>query len=117
LWEIAIELDGKYTRRGYGPRSIRLYLNEIRRITGKETFRALVEADNIPSQKCFEKLGAQLVGLCSGAVLKTDAEKERFEEKNLDLIDEHMVGLAERLGTEPRKLLSHVLDYRLRCPL
>jgi RimJ/RimL family protein N-acetyltransferase len=117
LWEIAIELDGKYTRQGYGPHSIRLYLNEIRRITGKDAFRALVEVDNIPSQRCFEKLGAQLVGLCNGAVLKTDAEKERFEARNLDLIDAHMIGLAERLKTEPRKLLSHILDYRLTCPL
>jgi RimJ/RimL family protein N-acetyltransferase len=117
LWEIAIELDGKYTSQGYGSRSIRLYLNEIRRITGKDTFRALIEADNIPSQKCFEKLGAQLVGLCSSAVLLTDDEKERFEARNLDLIGAHMIGLAERLKIEPRKLLSHVLDYRLTCPL
>jgi L-amino acid N-acyltransferase YncA len=117
LWEIAIELDGKYTSQGYGPRSIQLYLNKIWRITGKNTFRALIEADNIPSQKCFEKLGAQLVGLCSSAVLLTDDEKERFEARNLDLIDAHMIGLAERLKIEPRKLLSHVLDYRLTCPL
>ena len=57
LWEIAIELDEKHTRRGFGPRSIQLYLNEIQRITGKMEFRAVVEVDNIPSQKCFEKLG------------------------------------------------------------
>jgi RimJ/RimL family protein N-acetyltransferase len=117
LWEIAIELDGKYTRQGYGPHSVRLYLNELQRITGKDAFRALVEVDNIPSQRCFEKLGAHLVGLCSGAVLKTDDEKERFEARNLSLIDAHMMRLAERLGTELRKLLSHVLDYRLTCPL
>jgi RimJ/RimL family protein N-acetyltransferase len=117
LWEIAIEIDGKYTHQGYGSRSIRLYLNEIQRITGKDAFRALVEVDNIPSQECFEKLGAQLVGLCDSVVLKTDDEKERFEERNLDLIDAHMFALAERLGIEPRKLLSHVLDYRLKCPL
>lgn len=117
LWEIAIELDEKYTRQGFGPRSLRLYLNELQCITNKTEFRALVEVDNVPSQKCFEKIGAKLVGLCDGVVLKTDDEKERFEEKNLDLIDTHMVRLAERLGVEPRKLLSHVLDYRLMCPL
>lgn len=117
LWEIAIELDKTYIRQGYGLRSIRLYLNEIQRITDKAEFRALVEVDNIPSQKCFERLQAKLVGLCDSAVLKTDDERKRFEERNLDLIDAHMVGLAERLGVEPRKLLSHVLDYRLMCPL
>jgi hypothetical protein len=92
-------------------------LNEIQRITDKDAFRALVEVDNIPSQKCFEKLDAQLVGLCDSVVLKTDDEKERFEERNLDLIDGYIIALADRLGIEPRKLLSHVLDYRLKCPL
>ena len=117
LWEIAIELDAKHTRRGLGPQSICLYLNEIQRLTGKGEFRARVEVDNLPSQKCFERLGAELIGLCDSVVLKIDDEKKRFEEKNLSLIDKHMMGLAERLGVEPRKLLSHVLDYQLKCPL
>ena len=117
LWEIAIELDEKYTRQGFGPQSIRLYLNEVQRITGRSAFKAVVEVDNLPSQKCFEKLGATLVGLCDSVVLKTDDEKERFEKRNLDLIDAHMIELAEQLGVEPKKLLSHVLEYRLHCPL
>ncbi len=117
LWEIAIELDGKSLHQGFGSRSIPLYLNEIHRITGKAEFQARVETDNIPSQRCFEKIGANLVGLCDSVVLKTEAEKLRFEERHLDLIDTHMTGLANRLGIEPRKLLSHVLDYRLTCPL
>jgi RimJ/RimL family protein N-acetyltransferase len=117
LWEVAIELDRKYTHQGYGAHSIRLFLNEMQRITGKNEFRAVIDVDNIASQKCFEKLGAQLVGLCNGPVLKLPEEKERFEERNLDLIDAHMIELAEHLGAEPRKLLSHVLDYRLICPL
>lgn len=117
LWEIAIELDGKYTHQGFGPQGIRLYLNEIQRITGKSKFMAAVEADNIPSQKCFERLGAKLVGLRSSIVLKTDEEKERFEQKNLNLITAHIIELAKRLDVAPRKLLSHVLEYRLNCPL
>lgn len=111
LWEIAIELDEKHTRQGFGPKSIRLYLNEVQHITGRTEFKAVVEVDNIPSQKCFERLGADLVGLCDSVVLKTDDEKERFEERHLELIDAHMIELSERLGVEPRKLLSHVLDY------
>lgn len=117
IWELAIELDKQHTQRGLGPQSIVPFLNEISRITGKTKFTAKIEADNIPSQKCFEQLGAKLVGLCDGPILKTQEEKERFEEGHLELIDEHIRDIANRLGTEPRKLLSHVLDYRMECPL
>lgn len=117
LWEIAIELDGQSTQKGFGPRSIRLFLNEIHRRTGKAEYQALVEADNLPSQKCFDRLGAELKGLCNGPILKLEEEKTRFEERNLHLIDDNMKELAVRLGVEPRKLLSHVLDYRIHCPL
>ncbi len=117
IWEVAIELDGKYTHQGFGSRSLRLYLNEIQRRTGVGQFRAVVEVDNIPSQRCFEGLGAKLVGLCDSFVLKTEDEKKRFEERNLHLISANMITLAERIGEEPRKLLSHFLDYRIKCPL
>ena len=56
LWEIAIELDAKYTQRGLGPQSIRLYLNEIQRITGKGEFRAKVEVDKIGRASCRERV-------------------------------------------------------------
>lgn len=117
IWEIAIELDGQFTHKGYGLRSIRLFLNELYRITGKAEYRALVETDNFPSQKCFEKLGSRLLGLCTGPILKLEEEKKRFEDNNLNLISDNMKELAVRLGVEPRKLLSHVLDYRIKCPL
>lgn len=117
IWELAIELDKQYTQHGLGPRSIVLFLNEVSLITGKTKFKAKVEADNIPSQKCFEKIGSKLIGLCNGPILKLEEEKERFEENNLNLIDANMNELADRLGVEPRKLLSHVLEYRMTCPL
>lgn len=117
IWELAIELDKQYTQRGLGPRSIVLFLNEISRITGKTTFKAKVEADNIPSQKCFERIGAALVGLSDGPLLKTPEEKEQFEGKNLNLIDDNIRAIADRLAVEPRKLLSHVLEYHMECPL
>lgn len=116
-WEIAIELEEKHTRRGLGPQSIRLFLNEVHRITGHEEFRAVVETDNTPSQKCFERLGARLVGLVNSPILKLEDEKRRFEDTHLDLIDDNLIALAARLGVEPRVLLSHVLNYRLTCPL
>lgn len=117
IWEIAIELDGRFTHHGFGSRGIQLFLNEIHRITGKSEYQALVETDNLPSQKCFEKLGARLIGLCNGPILKLEEKKKRFEERNLNLIDDNMKKLAIRLEIEPRMLLSHVLDYRLTCPL
>lgn len=117
IWELAIELDRQYTQRGLGPMSIVLFLNEVSRLTGKIAFKAWVEADNIPSQKCFEKIGAVLIGLCDGPLLKTPEDKERFEEGHLDLVDDHIRCISEILGVEPRKLLSHVLDYRMECPL
>lgn len=116
-WEIAAELAEKYTKRGLGPKSIRLFLNEVHRITGHKEFRAIVETDNVPSQKCVERLGARLVGLVNGSILKLEDEKRRFEDTHLYLIDDNVKALAARLGVEPRMLLSHVLDYRFVCPI
>ena len=117
IWELAIELDKQHTQHGFGPRSIMLFLNKVSCITGKTEFNAKVETDNIPSQKCFERIGAELVGLCDGPILKSEEEKSRFEENNMNLLGENMSELATRLGVEPRKLLSHVLEYRMTCPL
>ena len=45
--------------------------------------------------------------------LTITVEAEKFEEEHLDEITEHMRELADELMVEPRKLLSHVLDYRI----
>lgn len=37
---------------------------------------------------------------------------EAFEKKNLDKITDRMIYLAQKIQVEPRKMLSHVLDYR-----
>ena len=117
LWQLAVELDGQYINQGIGSRSIKLYLNEITRITGRTLFRATIFPDNIQSQKCVEKIGGKLVGLCIGGYVRLPEEQARFEEEILHLIDDIIQELADRLGVKPRKLLSHVLDYRLECPL
>ena len=65
----------------------------------------------------MESLGGRLFGLCNGVVPMTEEEKTRFEERNLHLIDVQITRLAERMGVEPRKLLSHAVEYRLECPL
>ena len=37
----------------------------------------------------------------------------RCEEENMDAIDDKLMIVAEKFGVEPRKLLSHVLEYKL----
>ena len=117
IWEIGIELDRQHTQRGFGPRSIRLFLNELQLITGQSEYKAIVKANNYPFQKCLGNLGATFVRLCDGPILKLQEEKEKFEDRNLHLIDDSIKRLAVQLGVEPRKLLSHVLEYRMTCPL
>ena len=38
---------------------------------------------------------------------------EQIEEENLDCINDELVDVAGIFGVEPRKLLSHVLEYSL----
>ena len=113
IWEIAIELDQDHCYQGIGTSSIRLFLSEIHRITGKEQFQSVVEVDNLPCQRCMEKLSAQLVGLCENKIFRTEEERLRFENENIERINEHIITLTKRLGVEPRTLLSHLLDYRI----
>lgn len=116
VWEIAIELDQKHVHQGYGSHSVRLFLNTISHITGKTEFQAKVDADNIPSQNCFEKLG-KLVGVCPSGFPMTPEEEEKMIQRSRHLINAHMIELAAQLGVAPEKLLVNVLDYRMECPL
>ena len=60
----------------------------------------------------MRKIEAKLVGSYNLA-FDTEEEAKIFEEENLELITEHMWTLAKELDVAPKKLLSHVLDYRL----
>ena len=113
LWELAFEFDTQSCYHGYGGPSIVLFLREIERRTGVCQYQARVYPDNIPCQKCLEKIGAVLTGICDGDILRTEEAKEFHEEQMLDSIDDHMRSLAERIHVPARKLLSNVLDYRL----
>lgn len=113
VWELGIELDRNYCYQGLGPKSIKLFLQAVEEITLMSLFRARVEVDNLACQKCMTKIGAELVGLCDGP-FKTDAEQRIFEDEHLDQIDDHIRGLAAQLNVEPRKLLSHVLEYEIQ---
>lgn len=112
LWEIAIELLEKQCNKGYGTRALALFLPAISKATGKTQFQALVETDNIPSQKLMEKLGARLIDIYDYTFNGDEDEAEAFEEKHLDKITDRMIELAEQIDVESRKMLSHVLDYR-----
>lgn len=112
LWEIAVELDQAYCRQGYGATAILLFLHKVKEITAKNQFQFLVEVDNIPCQNCMKKVNARLAGI-QNLAFDTEAEAELFEEENLYMITDHIKALAEALHIASRKLLSHVLDYRL----
>jgi len=112
-WELAGELDGDSCGKGYGARAIHLFLNALKELTGRSEYHAHVAPDNIYSQRCVKKAGFELCGIRDGTVLKTEDDKRRFEDRNLDRIDDNMRALAQELGIEPRQMLSHVLDYRI----
>lgn len=44
---------------------------------------------------------------------KGDLAASYLQQGNLDRIDANMIALAKKLQVEPRKLLSHVLEYHL----
>ena len=112
LWEIAMELLQEHCHKGYGSRAIALFLPAISRIANKTQFQALVETDNIPSQMLVEKLGARLIDIYDYTFQGDEEMATAFEEKYMSEITERMVLLAAQIGVEPRKMLSHVLDYR-----
>ena len=117
VWEIAIGLDDAYVHQGYGSHVLPLFLNGLWQVTGQAEYTARVDADNIASQGCMKKIGGELIGICNGIVPMTDEDRVRMEEQFLHLIDDHIRVLADTIGVEPRKLLSHSLEYRLTCPL
>ncbi len=112
LWEMAIELLQEHCHKGYGSRAVTLFLPAISKLTGKKQFQALVETDNIPSQRLMESLGARLIDIYDYTFHGDEEAATAFEEENLSEITGRMVELAKQLEVEPRKMLSHVLDYR-----
>lgn len=60
----------------------------------------------------MEKLGARLIDIYDYTFQGDEDAATAFEEKYLAEITERMVMLAEQIQVEPRKMLSHVLDYR-----
>lgn len=111
-WEIAIELLPEWTRRGIGRTALTAMLDTARERTGETVFRVRIEPTNTASQKLFERLGAIPNGI-SPLWLHEPEELDRCEEENLRQIDDTLMTVAKKFGVEPRRLLSHVLEYRL----
>lgn len=111
-WEIAIELFPHWTRHGIGPEALVAMMDAIKARLGKFEYRVRIDPGNQASQKMFERLGAVPNGI-SSLFLHEEELQHKCEEENLHLIDEGVIALAKKFGVEPRKLLSHVLEYKL----
>lgn len=61
----------------------------------------------------FEKLGATPYGIAEN-ILHEEEDMRNCEEENLELIDDQLIHIAEKFAVEPRKLLSHVLEYEFK---
>ena len=91
---------------------LNIMLDEIKNRLNVSEFRVRIDAENYPSQRLFEKLGAEPNGI-SEFLLHEEADIRRCEEENIHLLDERIQKLAKQFNVEPRKLLSHVLEYKL----
>jgi len=111
-WEIGIEVLPELTNKGIGSKAIAAMLGAIKTRLGVAEFRVRIDPANRASQKLFEKLGATPNGISTMGLLSSE-ELEKLEEEELHRIDADLIRIAEKFSVEPRKLLSHVLEYSL----
>ncbi|MEH2944041.1 GNAT family N-acetyltransferase [Lachnospiraceae bacterium KK002] len=111
-WEIAIEILNKWKYKGIGYKAISVMSDEIKNWLNMLKFRVRIDVENYPGQRLFEKPGAEPNGI-SEFLLHEEADIRRCEEENIHLLDKRMQQLAKQFNVEPRKLLSHVLEYKL----
>lgn len=111
-WEIAIELLPKWTHQGIGSFVISAMLDALKNRLSADNFRIRIDPTNTASQGMFEKLGAKPNGI-SKFILQSEEEIQQCEDANLHLIDDTLIAVATKFEVEPRKLLSHVLEYTL----
>ena len=78
----------------------------------KREFRVKIDSDNYASQGLFEKLGAVPYGIAE-FMLHKEEDIRKCRRWDVFLLDDKLMEVAEKSGVEPRKLLSHVLEYRL----
>lgn len=112
IWEIAIELLPEWTKHGIGFLALAAMLDEMKSRLGVSKYIVRIEPTNMASQKLFEKLGARPCGIVD-LWFNEQSTLEKCEEAGLHLIDDDMIEVAKKFNVEPRKLLSHVLEYEL----
>ena len=69
---------------------------------------------NIASQKLFEKIGAVPYGISS---IFPSMTFEEDDENDFGFINDNTIAVAEKFGVEPKKLLSHFLEYNMQISL
>lgn len=111
-WEIAIELLPQWTNQGVGGKVLSTMLDAMKERLNITEYRVRIDPSNYASQHLFEKLGAVPNGISEFWIHDADT-LARCEEENLMHITEQTVEVAEKFHVEPRRLLSHVLEYRL----
>lgn len=112
-WELTMELLRRFRGKGIGYIAMNCMLSEMKTRIGADRFRIKIESDNYESQHLAERLGAVPYGIAE-YMLHKEEDRIRFEEENLEAIDERLIKAAQKFGVPPRKLLSHVLEYELR---
>lgn len=111
-WELSIELKPEWTKQGIGPAALGAMMEQIKLRLGVTEYTVKIDPTNLSSQKMFERLGAVPKGLAEFWIHDPKA-LEQCEEDNLHCIDDSIIAVAEKFSVEPRKLLSHVLEYSL----
>lgn len=109
--ELAIELLKEFHRCGYASQELKLFMDNVCKHTGITTFKALVDGENIGSQKLCEKLGGVPSGIAEH-LLHDEEYMEEYERENAGKVTDLMREAAARFGVVPEKLLTHVLVYR-----
>ena len=112
IWEIAIELLPEWTKHGIGFLALTAMLDEMKSRLGVSKYIVRIEPANMASQKLFENLGARPSGIVD-LWFNEQTTLKKCEEAGLHLIDDDMIEVAKKFNVEPRKLLSHVLEYEL----
>lgn len=114
-WEIGMEILKEWQHQGIGSLVILAFTKAIHTRLGRNEFYAVVQSDNYASQGLCEKIGAVPAGTVTSRLLITLSAEgiEQFEEEHLDLIDDKLQAVAVKFGVEPRRLLSHMVKYKL----
>lgn len=111
-WELAVELLKKYHHQGYGYMAVKLLIETIKNLTGRQNILATVSTDNFASQALMRKLGAVASGLDETdprAFSKMNEEKEQA----LNIQDDRVLKLIEEFHVDVQDLRGKVLLYMI----